>query len=315
MTTTSANSATPASNATGTTHGRSTASFTAKPPSSLRRRPRADARRVIGNISLYIVMGIGALISLLPFAIALFVSLKPTDQLFTSAIWLPPTEPTLDNYAQLFDSTPFFKYLAFTLAVTVVITLGQVIFTTLAAYAFARMKFWGRDVIFWAYLATMMVPNVVTLIPLFLIMKEFGLNESFLGIVAPYVFGTPFGIFLARQFFLGIPSELEEAGRIDGASAWGILWRIILPISKPVIATLAIITAVQAWNNFLWPLIIAGSSDNRVVTVGIAALSSNSGAQYGLMMAAAVMALLPIVTLFVFFQRHIVSSIAITGLK
>jgi multiple sugar transport system permease protein len=312
MTTTSPNPSTPSVHIPGRRHGSSAPSYKPAPPLNSH---RPGVRRIIGNTALYLVMGLGALLSLLPFAIALFVSFKPTDQLFTSPMWLPPTEPTLDNYAQLFESTPFFKYLTFTLAVTVVITLGQVIFTTLAAYAFARMKFWGRDIIFWAYLATLMVPNVVTLIPLFLIMKEFGLNGAFLGIVAPYIFGTPFGIFLARQFFLGIPSELEEAGRIDGASAWGILWRIILPISKPVIATLAIITAVQAWNNFLWPLIIAGSSDNRVVTVGIAALSSNSGAQYGLMMAAAVTALIPIVTLFVFFQRHIVSSIAITGLK
>jgi multiple sugar transport system permease protein len=267
------------------------------------------------SVVLYVVLIIGAIVSLLPFLTVIFVSLKPESGLFATPMWFPPLQPTLQNFVQLFGGTPFASYFVTTIIVTVLVTAGQVIFSTLAAYAFARMKFWGRDVLFWAYLATLMVPNVVTLIPLFLVMKDLGLVNTIFGIAAPYIFGTPFGIFLARQFFLGIPSELMEAGRLDGANDWGIFWRIVLPISRPIVVTLIIITAVQSWNNFLWPLIVGGSPETTVLTVGIGNLSTEVTPEYGLMMAAAVAVLVPILVVFIFFQRHIVSSIALSGIK
>jgi multiple sugar transport system permease protein len=206
-------------------------------------------------------------------------------------------------------------YFLVTAIVVVIVTTGQVIFSMLSAYAFARLRFWGRNTLFLAYLATLMVPNIVTLIPLFIVMKDLGWINSILGIAAPYMFGTPFGIFLARQFFLGIPHELLEAGRMDGATEWGVFWRIVVPISRPLVATLLIITSVQSWNNFLWPLIVGGTPRSTVLTVGIGDLSTAVVPAYGPMMAAAVVVLLPILCAFLLFQRRIVSSIALTGIK
>lgn len=268
------------------------------------------------RIGLYVIVIAGAAISVVPFLTMIFVSLKPAKGLFETPMWFPPLNPTLDNFVALFEgSSSFASYFVTTIAVVVAVTTGQVIFSTLAAYAFARMRFRGRDILFWAYLATLMIPNVVTLIPLFLVMKQLGLVSTILGIALPYIFGTPFGIFLARQFFLGIPSDLVEAGRLDGLNDWGIFWRIIIPISRPIIVTLIIITAVQSWNNFLWPLIIGGTPGTTVLTVGIANLSGAVTPAYGPMMAAAVLIVVPILVVFILFQRQIVSSIQLSGMK
>jgi multiple sugar transport system permease protein len=160
-----------------------------------------------------------------------------------------------------------------------------------------------------------MVPNIVTLIPLFIILRTFDLVNTWVGLVLPFVLGTPFGIFLMRQFFLTIPRDLENAARIDGAGTMQILFQVILPLSRPIMATLAIITFVQAWNTFLWPLIVTDTGDMRVLTVGIAAFQSNYGTQWNLMMAATFIALGPLLLLFFLFQKHIVRSIHLSGFK
>jgi len=247
----------------------------------------------------------------------IFISLKPLKGMFDGPMWLPPSNPTFANYVSLFQGPTFIPAAFTTVVVLVSVTAGQVIFSTLAAYAFARMHFRGRDVLFWAYLATLMIPSVVTMIPLFLVMKQLGWVNTLMGIAAPYIFGTPFGIFLARQFFLGIPAELEEAATLDGANAWMIFWRIVLPISRPILVTLIIITSVQSWNNFLWPLIIGGTPGTTVLTVAIANLSgqANYTPVYGTIMAAAVCVTLPILVVFIVFQRHIIESIHFTGFK
>jgi multiple sugar transport system permease protein len=274
----------------------------------------------------WVIVIAGAVICLVPFLTMLFVSLKPVKGLFTTPMWFPPLHPSLENYVALYQpqtamqqfnalGTSFAADILTTAVVMVAVTAGQVIFSTLAAYAFARMRFRGRDTLFWAYLATLMIPSVVTLIPLFLVMKQIGWVDTLPGIAAPYIFGTPFGIFLARQFFLGIPAELEEAARLDGASDWGIFWRIVIPLSRPIMVTLIIITAVTSWNNFMWPLIIGGTAGTTVATVGIAQLSGASNPAYGPTMAAAVSVTVPIVVLFVVFQRYFVNSIQYTGSK
>lgn len=286
-------------------------------------RPRATApiclhpRKSIRHLGLYVVLVIGGVASLLPFLTMIFISLKPIKGMFDGPMWLPPSNPTFANYVSLFQGPTFIPAAFTTVVVLVSVTAGQVIFSTLAAYAFARMRFRGRDVLFWAYLATLMIPSVVTMIPLFLVMKQLGWVNTLMGIAAPYIFGTPFGIFLARQFFLGIPAELEEAATLDGASAWVIFWRIVLPISRPILVTLIIITSVQSWNNFLWPLIIGGTPGTTVLTVAIANLSgqANYTPVYGTIMAAAVCVTLPILVVFIVFQRHIIESIHFTGFK
>ncbi|MFB9904358.1 carbohydrate ABC transporter permease [Allokutzneria oryzae] len=273
-------------------------------------RRRRPARRA----ALYATLITGAAMSVFPYWLIVSTAVKPRGELFEAAPWAPPSAPTLENLGALLGSE-FARSILNTFIFVTILTVGQLIFTTLAAYAFARLEFRGRNALFWLYLATLMVPNVVTLIPLFLIMRELDLVNSWYGLVAPYVFGTPYGIFLMRQFFLGIPREIEEAARVDGAGHLTILWRIILPLSRPILATLAIVTVISSWNNFLWPLIITSSADTRVVTVAIAALRSEIGIDYTRMMAGSLLTLLPMLLVFVFFQRYIVRSVALTGLK
>nr|WP_052478391.1 carbohydrate ABC transporter permease [Kibdelosporangium sp. MJ126-NF4]CEL18053.1 N-Acetyl-D-glucosamine ABC transport system, permease protein 2 [Kibdelosporangium sp. MJ126-NF4]CTQ90718.1 N-Acetyl-D-glucosamine ABC transport system, permease protein 2 [Kibdelosporangium sp. MJ126-NF4] len=271
-------------------------------------------RRPSRRAALYATLIIGAAMSVFPYWLIVSTALKPRGELFEAAPWAPPSAPTLENLGALLGSD-FAQSILNTVIFVTVLTVGQLIFTTLAAYAFARLDFRGRNALFWLYLATLMVPNVVTLIPLFLIMRELDLVNSWYGLVAPYVFGTPYGIFLMRQFFRSIPREIEEAARVDGAGHLTILWRIILPLSRPILATLAIVTVISSWNNFLWPLIITSSADTRVVTVAIAALRSEIGIDYTRMMAGSLLTLLPMLLVFVFFQRYIVRSVALTGLK
>jgi len=272
-------------------------------------------RRVPGYVVAYIVLGLGAVISLFPYFLALVTSLKAPDQVFSSSSWSLPNPLTFQNYIDVVVKYNFLSFIWHSLLYAGLLTIGQLIFSTLAAYAFARMEFPGREQIFMLYLATLMVPAIVTLIPLFIILRTFGLVNTWFGLVLPYVLGTPFGIFLMRQFFLTIPKDLENAARIDGASTMQIMFQVILPLSRPIMATLAIITFVQAWNTFLWPLIITDSTSLRVLTVGIAAFQSNFGTQWNLMMAATFIALGPLLLLFFLFQKHIVRSIHMSGFK
>lgn len=271
------------------------------------------------NSVLYVVLGVGAFVSVFPYLMVILTSFKSAPQLNSTSPWLPAIPPTLSNYAKLLNGTianvSFPQYMWHTLLLTVILTAGQLVFTTLAAYAFARMRFPGRDALFWAYIATLMVPNVVTMIPLYLIMRQIGWVDTWAGLVAPYVLGSPYGIFLMRQYFQTLPQDLEDAARIDGAGTMSILLRVVVPLSKPILSTLAILTVVFSWHNFLWPLIITSSDDTKVITVGIASLQGNLGADYNLMMAGSFVALVPLIVVFLVFQRSIVRSVALTGLK
>jgi multiple sugar transport system permease protein len=276
---------------------------------------RMRFRRATGYVIAYIILLLGVVVSLFPYFLALTTSLKAPDQVFSSAPWTLPNPVTWQNFIDVLTKYNFLAYAWHTLIFATILTLGQLIFSTLAAYAFARMEFPGREQIFWLYLATLMVPTIVTLIPLFIIMRTFGLVNTWVGLVLPFVLGTPFGIFLMRQFFLTIPRDLENAARIDGAGTMQILFRVILPLSRPILATLAIVTFVPAWNNFTWPLIITDTDNLRVLTVGIAAFQSNFGTQWNLMMAAGFIALGPLLILFFLFQQQIVRSIHLSGFK
>jgi multiple sugar transport system permease protein len=276
-------------------------------------------RRIVSRTLLYLVLVVGAVLTLFPYLMVVLTSLKTAPQLNSVSPWLPAVPGTLSNYIRLFNGKiadiSFLAYLWHTLLFTVVLTAGQLVFTTLAAYAFARLRFVGRDVLFWAYLATMMVPNVVTMIPLYLIMRQIGWIDTWFGLMAPYILGSPYGIFLMRQFFRGLPADLEDAARIDGAGTLTILLRIFVPLSRPALGTLTILTTVFAWHNFLWPLIITSGDNTKLVTVGIASLQGNLGADYNLMMAGSFVALVPLIVIFLLFQRTIVRSIVLTGMK
>jgi multiple sugar transport system permease protein len=267
------------------------------------------AQRLFGKTFWYVVLVIGAIISLFPYYLAFLTSVKPANQIFAGAPWSLPTVFTLDNYVTVMTQYNFPGYIVQTLIYALVSTLGQLFFSTFAAYAFARMRFPGRDMLFWLYLATMMVPNIVTIVPLFILMSSLGWVNTYAGLIVPFILGTPYGIFLMRQFFRTIPADLENSARVEGAGTFQVLTRIVLPLSRPILSTLAIITFVQQWNNFLWPLIITNTDDMRVLTVGISAFQSSFGAAWNLMMAATFIALGPLLLLFFVFQKHIVRSI------
>jgi multiple sugar transport system permease protein len=250
-----------------------------------------------------------------PYILALFGALKPASGLLSSSPWAPPKSFYLGNFRTILFSDDFVRYLANTALVTVVLTAGQVTFGVLAAYAFARLEFPGRDRLFSVYLATLMVPNVVTLVPLYTMMRELHLSNTYWAIFLPYVLGVPYTIFLMRQYFMSLPSEIFAAARVDGCSEWRILTRILLPMGKPIIITATLIAFVFGWNNFLWPLVVTDSTSKQVLTVSIAALQSAFSEQWNLVLAASLVALVPLLVIFAIFQKHIVRSIQLSGVN
>jgi len=266
------------------------------------------------NAIIYGCLVVGALLTLAPFGLGLLTSFTSAHQFATSAPLSLPQPPTLSNYAALGDAG-FGRALLVTALMTVMITLGQLTFSVLAGYAFARLDFPGRDTLFWVYIATLMVPATVTVVPLYLMMAELGLRNTFWALVLPLLFGSPYAIFLLREYFRTIPTDLINAARLDGANTLDALVHVVVPTSKPILATLALITVVSQWNSFMWPLVITSGSQWRVLTVATAGLQSQYNAQWTLVMAATTVAIVPLLVLFLLFQRHIVRSIVVTGLK
>ena len=272
-------------------------------------------RQPVTTLATYVVLLCGALITLGPFLLSFVTALKSPEQFASTSPLSLPAPATGANFAELFAAGGFISPIAVTAQVVAAVLVGQLLFSIMAAFAFARLEFRGRDVLFWGYLATMMVPQVVTVIPLYVMFTELGLRNTFWSLVLPFVFGSPYAVFLLREYFRGIPEDLVSAARIDGAGPWRILWLIIVPLSRPIIATLAVITVVTHWNNFMWPLIITTGTDWQVITVATAALQGQHNANWTLVMAATTIAMAPLLVLFTIFQRTIVNSISLTGFK
>src|SRR5690348_13999080 len=268
----------------------------------------------ISNAVLYAGLVLGAVITLAPFALGLLTSFTSAHQFETGTPLQLPHPPTLANYADL-GGAGFGRAAAVTALMTAVILLGQLTFSVLAAYAFARLRFPGRDVLFWVYIATLMVPGTVTVVPLYLMMAEAGLRNTFWALVLPFMFGSPYAIFLLREYFRTIPADLINAARIDGANTLDVIVHVVLPASRPILVTLALITTVSQWNNFMWPLVITSGRTWQVLTVATAGLQSRYNAQWTLVMAATTVAIVPLIVLFVALGRHIARSIVVTGLK
>ncbi len=262
----------------------------------------------------YAGLVIAAVLTVAPFALGLLTSFTSARQFATGTPLSIPRPPTWENYTAL-GSAGFGRALAVTALMTAIITLGQLTFSVLAAYAFARLEFPGRDALFWVYVATLMVPATVTVVPLYLMMAELGLRNTFWALVLPFLFGSPYAIFLLREYFRSIPKDLLNAARIDGANTLDVIVHVVVPASKPILATLTLITVVSQWNSFMWPLVITSGPTWRVLTVATAGLQSQYNAQWTLVMAATTVAIVPLVVLFAMFQRHIVRSIVVTGLK
>ncbi|GFG75405.1 carbohydrate ABC transporter permease [Mycobacterium botniense] len=263
---------------------------------------------------IYAGLLVGALITLGPFALGLLTSFTTAHQFATGTPLAWPRPPTLANYAQLIGAG-FGRALAVTAVMTAVIVLGQLSFSVLASYAFARLQFPGRDALFWVYVATLMVPPTVTVVPLYLMMAQLGLRNTFWALVLPFLFGSPYAIFMLREYFRAIPDDLVNAARLDGANTLDVIVHVVVPSSRPVLVTLLLITVVSQWNNFMWPLVITSGPNWRVLTVATAALQSRYNAQWTLVMAATTLAIVPLIIVFVALQRHIVRSIVVTGLK
>lgn len=278
-------------------------------------RSAGQSRGVLGTVISYVLLVFGALVTLGPFVLSFMTAFKSPGQFASQSSLAVPNPPTTENFANLFGGGGFISPVVVTSQVVLLILIGQLVFSIMAAFAFARMRFRGRDALFWVYLGTLMVPQVVTVIPLYVMFSELNLSNTFWALVLPFNFGSPYAVFLLREYFRGIPEDIISAARIDGANTWRILWLIVVPLSRPIIATLAIITVVTHWNNFLWPLIITTGRDWQTVTVATAALQSQYNANWTLVMAATTVAMAPLLILFGIFQRHIVESISLTGFK
>ncbi|MCX2711675.1 carbohydrate ABC transporter permease [Mycolicibacterium sp. J2] len=266
------------------------------------------------NALVYVGLALGALITLVPFLLGLMTSFTSARQFNTGSPLSFPAPPTLANYADLGDAG-FGRAVVVTALVTATVLLGQLTFSVLAAYAFARLSFPGRDALFWVYLATLMVPATVTVVPLYLMMAEAGLRNTFWALVLPFLFGSPYAIFLLREHFRTIPADLINAARLDGATTLDVLVHVVVPASRPILATLAMITVVSQWNNFMWPLVITSGPRWQVLTVATAGLQSRYDAQWTVVMAATTVAIVPLLVLFIALGRHLVRSIVVTGLK
>ncbi|RMD78382.1 MAG: carbohydrate ABC transporter permease [Chloroflexi bacterium] len=270
-------------------------------------------RRPWEKLLAYVVLSITGFVMVFPFIYMLLSSLKPSTEVVQVPPTLWPSEIRWTNYLEVLNIVPLGTQLINTVIVTVFVVLGWVITSVLAGYAFARLEFPGRDWLFGAYLATLMVPFAVLIVPMYRLMLVFGWVDRLEALIIPWLF-TAYGTFLLRQFFMSIPKDLEDAALIDGASHWGILFRIFLPLARPAIATLATFAFLYAWNSFLWPLIIISSPTRKVVTQGLVDLQALYAARVDLIMAGSTLAVLPTLIVFLFAQRYFIEGIATSGL-
>jgi len=254
-----------------------------------------------------------ALIFLFPLFWMLDTAVKPDNQVFQSPPALLPTQPRLDNFVQAYQYLPFGHYVLNSLVVACVGTVIVMFTSSMAAFAFARLTFRGREAIFVLYLGTLMVPQAVLVIPSFLLIRYLGWVNSFQGLILPVAF-TAFGTFLMRQFFRSIPVELDEAAYIDGCSKWGIFRRIALPLSKPALGVLGLFTFIGYWNSFLWPLIVTYSDDVKTIPLGLQLYQGQYGTKWNFMMAGCTMAMIPGILLVIILQRYLVEGISISGM-
>jgi multiple sugar transport system permease protein len=253
-------------------------------------------------------------VMVLPLVWMLVTSVESLDQTRHFPPTLIPTSIHWSNYRDAWNQAPFGRFFVNSVIVTGTAVLSNLILCSLAGYAFARLRFLGRELLFVALLATLMVPFQVIMIPTFLIVQHLGLVDSLGGLIAPNLV-TPFGIFLLRQFFRTLPVDLEEAARIDGCTRLGVLLRVVLPLSLPALATLGIVTFLWTWNDFLWPLIVITSTDQSTVQLGLASFQGAHVTKWNLLMAGNVMALAPMLIVFVGAQRWFVRSLATTGIR
>ncbi len=268
----------------------------------------------ISRSLLYVVLLILTAVMLIPFAWMLSASLKLDKDVFIFPIQWIPVNPRWMNYIDIWTKIPLMTFVGNTVKITLIVTFLQLLTSSFAAYAFAKLKFKYKDTLFMAYIATIAVPWQVYMVPQFMIMRNFGLNDSHLAIIFLQAFSA-FGVFMMRQFYQGIPDELCEAARIDGMTEYQIYSKIMLPLSKPALSTLTIFTFVNTWNDFLGPLIYLKTESKKTLQLGLKMFISQYSSEFGLIMAASVLSLIPVLIVFLSLQKYFVEGIAATGVK
>lgn len=293
-----------------------------------RNKTRIDWQAKLPLILTYIILIAGALIMVMPFLWMISTSVKPDSEIFGDAIRWIPSELDFKNYTDAFEQTNMPRLFLNTAYITFVAVISQVILGSMAGYVFARLQFRGKSVLFFTLLTTMMVPFEVLIIPVFLLIRYFplvggndifgqggsGLINTFAGVMFPN-FVSVFGVFLFRQFYLSFPKEIEEAAIVDGCSRVGVYWRILLPNSKPVVGTMALFAFLWSWNDFLWPLVVIKEESLKTIQLGLSLFNQDQGTQWAELMAASVMAVVPVILLYIFLQRFLVSGGLTSGLK
>ncbi|MFC0333488.1 carbohydrate ABC transporter permease [Paenibacillus sepulcri] len=271
-------------------------------------------KQVLRTVPTYILLLVVCIVTVLPFIWMLSGSLKNQATIFQHSMQLIPTQPLWSNYSDVWSKIPFGTFYWNTVKVSVISTAGSLISASLAAYAFAKLKFPGNSKLFLLYLATMMIPGQAIMIPQFTIMKNLELVNTHWALILLHLF-SPYGVFLLRQFFIQLPHDLNESARIDGCSEFGIFFRIVLPLAKPALVTLGIFNLLGSWNDFLQPLIYLSKENLYTIQMGIRYFQQVNGADYPLILAATTMSLVPIIIIYLFAQRYFIEGIAVTGTK
>ena len=280
----------------------------------MKKMSNKKTNHAIMMVIIYAVLIIVTALMLIPFLWMLSASLKMNKDVFTFPIKWIPENPRWKNYVDIWTKIPLLTFVKNSAKLTIIVTLLQLFTSSFAAYAFAKMNFKGKNVLFLGYIATIAVPWQAYMVPQFMMMRAWHLNNTHLAIICLQAFSA-FGVFLMKQFYEGVPSELCEAARIDGLTEYGIWARIMLPLSKPALSTLTIFTFVSTWNDFLGPLIYLTRNELKTIQIGLRMFISQYSAEYGLIMAASVIALIPVLIVFLSLQKYFVQGVASTGLK
>lgn len=291
--------------------------MTAVPDAAVRPRAGASPRRgrsLVRTVVAYAGLIVVTALVLVPFAWMLSSSLKQNNQVFTVPIQWIPDELRWSNFVEIWDRIPLLTYLGNSAFLSTAITLLQVLTGSFAAYGFSKVRFPGRDALFLGYIATIAVPWQAYMVPQYIMMQRAELTDTYWSIILLQAFGA-FGVFLMRQYYMSIPDDLCEAARIDGLSEYGIYWRIVLPLSKPALASLALLTFVNTWNDYMGPFIYLTSNELWTVQLGLRSFVGQYDAEYAMIMTGAVLSVLPILIMFLFGQRYFIRGIATSGLK
>ena len=280
----------------------------------MKKMSNKKTNHAITMVIIYAVLIIITALMLIPFLWMLSASLKMNKDVFTFPIQWIPDNPRWKNYVDIWTKIPLLTFVKNSAKLTIIVTLLQLFTSSFAAYAFAKMNFRGKNVLFLGYIATIAVPWQAYMVPQFMMMRAWHLNNTHLAIICLQAFSA-FGVFLMKQFYEGVPSELCEAARIDGLTEYGIWFRIMLPLSKPALSTLTIFTFVSTWNDFLGPLIYLTRNELKTIQIGLRMFISQYSAEYGLILAASVITLIPVLIIFLALQKYFVQGVAATGIK